>query len=285
VGYVKRLILDIKNISLYKKSIDLKSLTRLIKIPRLIRRCILYLNATFKTIDNKTIITLNKSGVSFYVNTYSDLHCILETFYLTFYKINFDQDAIVIDIGLNIGTVSLFFAQYKNIKHIYAFEPFKETYEQAIDNLNLNKDLKNKITAYNYGLSDKDEIKKVLYSSKITMAMSVLSESQKGCIREKDMSYSSVVLKSASKEIGNIISNTKHKIILKMDCEGSEYKIFDSLNRSGTLKHIDYIMLEWHNKGPNHILGILKENGFISFSFSELNPICGSIYAIRQHQQ
>ncbi|MDR3307063.1 MAG: FkbM family methyltransferase [Endomicrobium sp.] len=267
---------------MYKKSIDLKSIVRLIKTPLAARKCILYLNATLKTIDDKTIITINKYGVSFYVNTYSDLYCILEVFYLTLYKINFNYNAIVIDIGLNIGTAAVFFAQNKNIEHIYAFEPFKETYEQAESNLNLNKALKDKITIYNYGLSGKDETKNALYSSKMTIYMSVLSENQKNFVSKKDMSYCTVVLKSADKEISDIIYNTKRKIILKMDCEGSEYEIFDSLNRSGVLKRIDYIMLEWHNKGPNYILDRLKENGFTSFALSAVNPICGTIYAVRE---
>jgi FkbM family methyltransferase len=254
-------------------------------MPFLVRRCILYLNATFKTVDNRTIVSINKYGVSFYVTTYSDLHCILEVFYLTFYKINFDHNAIVIDIGLNIGTAALFFAKYKNIEHIYAFEPFKETYEQAMSNLNLNKALKDKITIYNYGLSGKDETKNILYSPKMTMVMSVSSENQKNFIREKDMSYSPVVLKPADRGISNIINNTKHKIILKMDCEGSEYENFESLNKGGVLKRIDYIMLEWHNKGPNYILDILKENGFMAFALSAVNHICGTIYAVRERQE
>jgi FkbM family methyltransferase len=284
--------MDIKNLSLYKKSIDLRSLIRLIKMPLMVRRCILYLNATFKTVNNKTLVTINKyDDISFYINTYSDLSCILEIFYFTSYKINFDHKAIVIDIGLNIGTTSLFFAQYKNIDHIYAFEPFKETFEQAMSNINLNKNLKDKITVYNYGLSDKDEVKVINYSQKFSGSMSVLSENSNIDYKSKHMHLSTVHLKSAGKEIQNIISlpsppplthTYTHKIILKMDCEGSEYKIFDSLNKSNTIKCIDYIMLEWHSKGPGYILDILKENGFMSFACSAINPICGIIYAVRE---
>jgi FkbM family methyltransferase len=211
LGYLKQLIADIKNISLYQKSIDLKALIHLIKMPLAVRRCVLYLNATFKTVDNKTIVTINKyGGISLYISGRTDLYCIPEIFYLTDYKININHDAIVIDIGLNIGTASLFFAQYKNIKHIYAFEPFKETYEQAMFNLNLNKDLKDKITVYNYGLSDKDEVTDIIYSQKFSGSMSALSKNQNMNYKSKDMHLSTVYLKSAEKEIQKIISNTKN---------------------------------------------------------------------------
>jgi FkbM family methyltransferase len=285
MGYLKRLIIDMKNLSLYKKSIDLRTLIRLIKMPFLaVRKCILYLNATFKTVDNKTIVTINKyDSISLYIFGRSDLYCILEVFYFTYYNININHDAIVIDIGLNIGTTSLFFAQYKNIKHIYAFEPFKDTYEQAMFNINLNKNLKDKITIYNYGLSDKDEVKDISYSQKFSGSMSVLSENSNIHFKSKDMHLSTVHLKSAEKEIQNIISNnTKHKIILKMDCEGSEYSIINSLNEYMVLRNIDYILLEWHMHGPTQILNILKENNFVCLNLNASSHYTGIIYAIRE---
>jgi FkbM family methyltransferase len=155
------------------------------------------------------------------------------------YKVHCNSKSILIDIGFNIGATSLFFAQYENVEHIYAFEPFKETYKQALYNLELNKNFQNKITTYNYGLFDKAETKNILYSSKSTYSMSVLPENPQYGVSKKYMHYSPVILKPADKEISNIISKTKNKIILKMDCEGCEYAIIDLLNKSGILKDID----------------------------------------------
>jgi FkbM family methyltransferase len=226
------LIKDLKNIPLYYRSMDLKSLFLFFKAPFLVRRCILYLNADFKTIGNKIIVNLRKyNGLYLYVDNISNLLVILDVFFLTSYKIISNSKAIVIDIGLNIGASALFFSQYENIEHIYAFEPFKETYEQAVDNLKLNKNLQNKITAYNYGLSDKEEIKNVLYSKKRSGSMSVMSDFYHSELKVKDMHLSKVTLKAADKEISNIISKTTNQIILKIDCEGSEYAIIDSLKK------------------------------------------------------
>jgi FkbM family methyltransferase len=206
---------------------------------------------------------------------------ILVVFFQTSYNIGFNSKAVVIDIGLNVGVSALFFSQYENIEHIYAFEPFKETYEQALYNLELNKTLKDKVSTYNYGLLDKDEIIDVLYSSKVTISMSVIPDSPQYGISKKYMNYTSVILKSASREISSILLKT-NKIILKMDCEGSEYTIIDSLNKSGVLKDIDYILLEWHHfKDPNILVNILKHNNFVSVTTDGLNKINGMIYAVK----
>jgi FkbM family methyltransferase len=243
--YLKLLVKNVRQIPLYYKSMDFKSLFWLFKSPIFVRRCILYLNAEFKTVDNKTVITIKKyNNLHFYIKTASDMFIILEVFFKTSYKILFHSKAILIDIGLNIADTYLFFSQYENIEHIYAFEPFKETYEQALYNLNLNRISQDKITAYNYGLLGKDEDRSVLYSPKFTNGMSIINENSQFGVSKKNMYYQSVILKSADREISNIISKTNKniKIILKIDCEGSEYEIIDSLNRSGILKRVDCIL-------------------------------------------
>ncbi|MDR2839810.1 MAG: hypothetical protein LBV75_00880, partial [Paludibacter sp.] len=67
-----------------------------------------------------------------------------------------DQKYVVFDIGLNIAVTSLYLSQQKNIVKIYGFEPFKETFLQAEQNLLLNPELATKIQIFNFGLSDAD---------------------------------------------------------------------------------------------------------------------------------
>jgi hypothetical protein len=76
------LIKDLKNIPLYYRSMDLKSFIWFVKAAILVRRCILYLNAEFRNIDKKTIVSLKQyGGISFYVKSVSDLFVILEVFF------------------------------------------------------------------------------------------------------------------------------------------------------------------------------------------------------------
>jgi len=56
------------------------------------------------------------------------------------------------------------------------------------------------------------------------------------------------------------------KLVLKIDCEGSEYEILQSLYESDSLKYVVIIMLEWHRRSilhdPSGIVDILINSGF-----------------------
>ena len=52
------------------------------------------------------------------------------------------------------------------------------------------------------------------------------------------------------------------KIIVKIDCEGSEYEILERLNDTGLLPRYDVIIIEWHYKGDALLRKILNDNNF-----------------------
>ena len=70
------------------------------------------------------------------------------------------------------------------------------------------------------------------------------------------------------------------KIILKCDCEGGEYDIFESLDNAGLLSKIDAIAMEWHGQDRLPSLKkILLKNGFaFAANHFNINNI-GMIYA------
>jgi FkbM family methyltransferase len=186
---------------------------------------------------------------------------------------------------MNIGDTPLFFAGLDCVEHIYGFEPFKKTFDQAQFNFNLNKDLGKKITAYNFGLSDKDKILDTVFCQDFTISNTTVLDQKLDKWTKSVMESSAdikekVILKSATEEISKIISGTKNKVVIKMDCEGEEYAIFEALNKAKTFKNIDAIMLEYHRKGQKLILDILNENNFISF-LRETDLLNGMIYAVR----
>ena len=51
--------------------------------------------------------------------------------------------------------------------------------------------------------------------------------------------------------------NESDKKIVKIDCEGSEYEIFDQLDKNNQITTFDYYLIEWHIKGPKQITDIL----------------------------
>ena len=83
------------------------------------------------------------------------------------------KNSIVIDIGMNVGIASLFFATLPHVEKVYAFEPFKAPYLRAMDNFKLNPALSAKIQAYNFGLSNKFEELDVLAEELRTIGTSV----------------------------------------------------------------------------------------------------------------
>jgi len=63
------------------------------------------------------------------------------------------ENAIILDIGANIGNHTLYWAIKKNAKKIFAFEPITETFAILQKNIELNK-IQNKVALFNIGLSD-----------------------------------------------------------------------------------------------------------------------------------
>lgn len=67
------------------------------------------------------------------------------------------EDAIILDLGANIGNHTLYWltASTKNINKVYSFEPVKETFDILQKNIELNN-LQDRVNIYNVGLYDKE---------------------------------------------------------------------------------------------------------------------------------
>lgn len=269
IGAIKAFFKDFKNYPLYFKRLNFKSFIVFIKHPFLMRKCMLKLNASFSTKDKNLIIHLNNHKLAFnFEHASSKITVIPEVFYETIYNINTSDNCILIDVGMNIGCTSIYFALKPNIKQIYAFEPFKETYDQAIYNFNLNKKVSKKIIPFNYGLAAKNETMKAYYSISSSGSMTTSPEIFKASgLNASKMEVKNIELRDVCDEFNKIFRKSKgKKRILKIDCEGSEYEIFKALDKKGLFKELDFILLEWHYKGEKPLLDILEKNGFVSFS-------------------
>jgi hypothetical protein len=77
------------------------------------------------------------------------------------------------------------------------------------------------------------------------------------------------------------LSKRPEQLIAKIDCEGAEYGIIESLDDSETLRDFGVLMIEWHRQGPEKLASILHKNGFASFVINSSRDI-GLIYAIRR---
>ncbi|NMO08462.1 FkbM family methyltransferase [Methanobacterium subterraneum] len=175
------------------------------------------------------------------------------------------KEFVVFDIGMNRGYAALKFANYDSCKAVYGFEINQETYDFALENLNLNPKLTHKIKAYDFGLSDKNgeiDIYCLPGSDGITTTELEFTNVQSEWLKGKEqMKIEKAMIKEASAIILDIIKkdNINSNIVLKIDTEGSEHKIIDNLIDNDVLDKVDLIM------GENHLLGEDLDEKLVGF--------------------
>lgn len=231
--------------------------------------------------DHKEGYFVSFNGIKMYVESIEEFFILKEVFVEKDYHFKTKENVVLIDIGTNIGTASLFFSKQKNIQKIYAFEPVQDTFDQAKLNFEINQQVSKVFDFSNIGLGSSDREETFLFDKKVkgnTGVRGTLSSSYKNNTTSEERK---VVIKNASAVFQNILSeNDGSKIAVKMDCEGAEYEIFENLANSNLLTKIDIFLIEWHDKGAEVIEDRLIENGFSIFS-RNLTSNAGMIYAIK----
>lgn len=207
------------------------------------------------------------------------------------YDLNDGREDIVIDVGMNIGDTALYFLNCKNTKKVYAYEPFLQTYLIAKENLNGYIQHPDKIEIFQYGISKKNDRRKIGFNSDMSCGQSTIADVRKSAYN----TYSSLGLAYPENETEELIEvrdamevfrdiilrHPDCNIVLKMNCEGEEYGIIERLSEGGLLERITFIMLEWHYhyKGKENIIAYLKDAGF-SYWCNDKDDNMGMIYAI-----
>jgi FkbM family methyltransferase len=228
-----------------------------------------------------TVVYCNVNGLRVKVTTWEELLILNEIFIKGVYDLRLHHEFILIDIGVNVGFTSLFFALKRNCVNVYGFEPFKKTFEQAKYNFNLNTELSNKIYCYNYGLGGSNEDVEAEYNVEYKGSMGI--NGVPVYIPIEDIEKIKINIREATPSLQPIFEQHPGElVIMKVDCEGSEYDIIESLYMSKVLSKIDVLMIEWHIKGASFIIDYLNKSGFISIPVDEqTDDYIGMIYAFR----
>jgi len=152
----------------------------------------------------------------------------------------------VIDIGAYVGDTAIYYYLYGNARHVYAFEPIPYIYKKGLQVIKRNNLMKF-ISFFNEGVSGEKGVIKVPKSGtnfdKVEPAESTEDK----------------VIKIISLE--DFVR--KYKIddaILKVDCEGCEYSIFQKASKE-VLQRFVGIYIEYHY-GYADLALRLKEDGF-----------------------
>ncbi len=226
-------------------------------------------------------VFLEIKNLKFQINSAEELFIIYEVFIEEVYRYCCLRDTVFIDIGMNSGISTLYYARDPLVKKVYSFELFQPTFLLGMQNLNLNEPYAQKVNAFNYGLSNKEFTTTLDYSlsRKGRMGLKGLpddehfTDTRKEVVSVKDIS---VIFKNILAESGNM------DVVVKMDCEGEEYNLIESLSQSGLLGKLTILIIEWHYVRPAEIEDHLKKFDFHVFSQTLPSLDSGMIYASKQ---
>ena len=176
----------------------------------------------------------------------------------------------IIDIGAHIGLFALFSVQFCKAGKIYCFEPVKENFEMLKTNLELNN------------------ITNVIATN---AAVSVNNGTVTIYLNDDEAGHSMYVTGSKPIQVKSVsLQNVfeSHNIekcdFLKVDCEGEEYAIMNSLSASHCEK-IGKICIEYHfaDTKPDLLEGLIDRLESLSFKIKtrKILPDIGFLYATR----
>jgi FkbM family methyltransferase len=228
-------------------------------------------------------INMNEKTIRMNVVNYDNLKVIEEIFIDQLYDFHTKENYVVFDVGMNVACSVLYFASFDNVEKVYSYEPFLKTYECALENISLNKELAGKIETFNYGLGDKDEWVEVPLPADNFLGGSTTKEFIDELPDELKKKSIKVEVRSIIAEVKKIKQdNPGKKFLLKLDCEGAEYGIMKELENHNMVNDFDVFMIEFHYKGKKELADILNNNSFYFMSpcSDEVNTF-GMLYAVK----
>jgi FkbM family methyltransferase len=175
------------------------------------------------------------------------------------YPDTFTPDDVVVDIGGHIGLFAMYASTRIPNGHVYSYEPSPFNYKRFVEHMEKNN-IKN-VSVLPCAVTG-GHVDTTLYLSQDTGANSIYQK----CAHEyfqpnpttKSCTVSSTTLSDIIEKVGGYIS------YLKIDCEGAEYDILESITPDEFLK-IKQVVLEWHpvdGKSIQALASLLESNGY-----------------------
>jgi FkbM family methyltransferase len=163
-----------------------------------------------------------------------------------------DAHACVVDVGANIGSFTTLVLHSFPEAHVVSIEP--EPHNAALLRRNIERNSFSKRCRVIESALGSHIGEVTLYRTGENTGTNSLYTQTKDSVRVPCTTLDAL-FESATIE---------HCAILKVDCEGAEYDIFESASKT-TLAKIDHVILEWHEitgKSVANVRELLESNGF-----------------------
>ena len=191
------------------------------------------------------IYSYELAGINFYFydsiisNTVAWVQSEMEAY--NFNTIDFQEGDIVIDIGANVGMISIYLAKKYPFLKIYAFEPVKQNYENLLKNIEINNINEGIITAENVAITKDRRNMNIITPLNNTGGSSFVIE------RDLNAINSNINLNVKSITFDDIFEkyNIDKCKLLKIDCEGAEYEILYNASENN-LRKCNNMRAEFH---------------------------------------
>jgi FkbM family methyltransferase len=223
-------------------------------------------------------------GVCALVKTYDDLFILHEIYAENSYGISGAGELLIFDVGMNVGHASLYFASRFPDAVVFAFEPFRNTFERALANFEQNPAIASRIHPFNYGLAAADATMEVEFDPVVPGRMGLF-----GIPADVSASSGRRRERVAVKDVLDVfdeatVAHPNRVVYMKVDCEGAEYEILTRLHQSNRLKDVQMLAIEWHRKtaeqDPARLEAMLCDAGFKVICSGAQSAEAGMMYAV-----
>jgi len=175
------------------------------------------------------------------------------------------KDGLVLDVGANIGAFSLY-ACMNGAKRVYAFEPNGQAYDLLCKNISTNN------------LSDMIFPRRVAISSEAgTQVKFPVNASPQNKIMGDDAREGYELVNTTT--LKRVLSENRIYSVdlLKLDCQGMEYEIIESLDKA-TADKLHAIKMEYHHANEDRLISVLGKHNLHLVFKKKKSELLGNLW-------
>jgi FkbM family methyltransferase len=216
--------------------------------------------------EQNNALALHWGDSTYLADGFEEIYTLWEIFFSGDYDFTPADSTVVVDVGANVGFTSIFLADINPELVAVAYEPVPESYSKACRNLEANPHLSWRVNFHNFALFSEDGKKTITSEVGNRVRSSFVIDHSNFALGK--MEPIPVEVRRASTIIREVRDKyPSRRIVIKMDCEGSEYDILRNLETDGALNLISGFIMEWHTlitDGDNAIFvrNFFERNGF-----------------------